>query len=183
VIAVKYRALDKVTWVYFDPEACSHEWTIVEPPTSHRDWPPDHPDGLFLHKIYRTADGHWVEHKSIYDLERQVYDKDPVYDIVEEITEQEARRVLAEIGATSPEDDPPIVCSQATLSKILGTTPHRAHLLKTLKERGYVKDYKPFPGNKHLWMIWLTDPREHKRILEEVRGLQADRRRKNVAGT
>jgi hypothetical protein len=110
-----YWTLDKKSKASFgpdDPDVCLQKWELKKPPTPREGLAP----GLVEHTVYwikvkearRTEDDRYryVSYRWVFDREREIYGENPHVEIIEEVTEVDARRLGARFGDT-PADDPP----------------------------------------------------------------------------
>jgi hypothetical protein len=162
---LRYKALDGRMRKY-DPDAIDDEWTIVPAPWGYFE------HGSEEHILYRHTDRHgaerWIYRRRTFSVEAQHYGDDPWLEAAEEITRERALALLAEIGrATPPDDDwPPIRCSESELARRMGYKPNYTNFSKKMLERGKIARYEQIRFSLNNY--WLTDKKEHFRILGEL---------------
>ena len=153
-MSIRYRRLDGVTLTLLEPDACPHAWQLYR--QSHD--PLHGPDsGLVEVMLYLTSAGHWVEYRT---------ELDPYREWTEtciEIDRTHAVRKLAEIGATIPDEIPPIECSQAELGAAMGKGRHYTRLMERLSSIADCKRISP-----HRWQVRFRDPDRHRTIFAEI---------------
>jgi hypothetical protein len=163
----------------FDPDDCPDMWPIF------RQDPNRHPvEGPVEITLYRTRDDRFFAYRMDFDPFRE--DGDYYPEFLRKVSRDDADRMRAEIGAVSRDDAgrmwaeigadthddgqhdlPPIVCSQAWLAEQLGYKKGYTKLIARLKAERQVSHYEQVSANR--WWVWLRDPVEHRRVLEESR--------------
>jgi hypothetical protein len=167
-----YLALDKKTRRAFEPDLCTR-WDIVPMP------PPDvlrggysGYSGLMEHLLYRDRDPetgrvHWIDYQWHTQPEREEYGQEAEFDIIIEITEEEAHALLAGIGVKPPDTDlPPIICSESELVRRYGLKPHYSNFSDAGIKQGRIARYERISYRS--FKYWLTNTPENIRILKEI---------------
>jgi hypothetical protein len=172
---MKYLALDKKTYRAFDPDVCDHHWVIVPMPPldvlreggyGGRWEPMEHV--LYRDRDHETGRVHWIDYKFHNIPEREEHGLDAGFEVIEEITEEQAHALLASIGAEPPDADlPPIICSQSELASRMGYKPNYSNFARAMEKQGKLRSE---PIDKHTRRFWLTDKHEHIRIFKEIEG-------------